>query len=128
MKLKRLDLSVVFAFGILAAPLAGEAQPAGKLARVGWLWSEDAGPPTVHLEAFRGGLRAHGWVEGRNLVIEQRSFPPEPRVAREQRFARLAALAVELAALRVDLIVASPAPAAIGAQRANLTIPIVFAA
>ena len=121
-------VTAFFAVLLLATPVTAEAQPAGKLARVGWLWSEEAGPPTVHLEAFRDGLRTHGWVEGRNLVIEQRSFSPEPRVAREQRLARLAALAVELAALRVDLIVASPALAAVGAQRANLTIPVVFAA
>ena len=55
---------------LLAAPLAGEAQPTGKSARVGYLATgERLGPVS---EAFPEALRGYGWVEGQNLVMEYR--------------------------------------------------------
>ena len=54
--------------GLLAAPLAGEAQQAAKVARIGYLASNLAADPHAH-EAFRQGLRDLGYVEGRNVVI-----------------------------------------------------------
>jgi putative ABC transport system substrate-binding protein len=100
---------------LLAAPLAAEAQPAAKIARIGWL--NLAGGP--HLpEAFRQGLRDLGYVEGRNLVIEYRNAEGKPE--------RLPALAAELVALKVDVIVAPLTPAALAAKQATRTLPIVF--
>jgi hypothetical protein len=54
------------ALGLLAAPLAGEAQQAGKV-RIGWL------SPDQHqyIEGFRLGLRDLGYVEGQTVVIEE---------------------------------------------------------
>ena len=66
---RRPFLIMMIAGGLLAAPLAIEAQPAGKVARIGYLAPNLAVNP--HLpEAFRQGLRDLGYVEGRNLVIE----------------------------------------------------------
>ena len=102
---------------LLAAPFVAEAQPAGKVARIGYLAPNLAVNP--HLpEAFRQGLRDLGYVEGRNLVIELRSA--------EGKLKRLPALAAELVALKVDVIVAGGTPAALAAKQATRTLPIVF--
>jgi putative tryptophan/tyrosine transport system substrate-binding protein len=100
---------------VLAAPLRGEAQEAGKVYRVGYL---SAGSSTSVVEAFREGLREHGWVEGQNLVIEYRYA--------EGAYDRLPDLAAELVRLKVDVIVASPSPPAAAAKNATATIPIVM--
>jgi putative ABC transport system substrate-binding protein len=102
--------------GIVVAPFAAEAQQAAKIARIGYLGGQGATP---HLpEAFRQGLRDLGYVEGRNVVIEYRSA--------EGKFERLPALAAELVALKVDVIVAPGTPGALAAKQATRTLPIVF--
>jgi ABC-type uncharacterized transport system substrate-binding protein len=109
----------VIAGGLLAAPLAAEAQQAAKVARIGYLANHVASSP--HLpEAFRQGLRDLGYVEGRNLVIEYRDATGKHE--------RLPALAAELVALNVDVIVAANTPGALAAKRATSTLPIAFAA
>ncbi len=106
--------------GLLAAPLAAEAQEAAKIARIGYLSHNLAAAPHQH-EAFRQGLRDLGYVEGRNFVIEYRSA--------EGKFERLPALAAELVALKVDVIVAAAGTlAALAAKQATRTVPIVFIA
>jgi len=80
--------------------------------------ASDASPHTR--EAFRQGLRDLGYVEGRNVVIEYRSA--------EGKYERFPALAAELVALKVDVIVAAGStPAALAAKQATRTILIVFA-
>ena len=109
----------VLALLALAAPLAAEAQQAAKIARIGYLAFNLAASPHM-IEAFLQGLRDLGYVEGGNVVIEYRSAEGKPE--------RLPALAAELVALKVDVIVA-PAPlAALAAKQATRTLPIVFAA
>ena len=71
-------------------------------------------------EAFRQGLRDLGYIEGGNVVIESRDA--------EGKLERLPALAAELVALKVDVIVAPSTPAALAAKQATRTLPIVFAA
>ncbi len=105
---------------LLAAPLAAEAQQAAKVARIGYLSTNLAANPHLH-EAFLQGLRDLGYVEGRNVVIEYRDAEGKPE--------RLPALAAELVALKVDVIVVAEAHhAALAAKQATRTIPIVFAA
>jgi putative tryptophan/tyrosine transport system substrate-binding protein len=105
------------AVALLAAPLAAEAQQAGKVPRIGYLATNLAA--ALHLlEAFRQGLRDLGYVEGRNLVIEYRSAEGKPE--------RLPALAAELVALKVDVIVAPGTLGALAAKQATRTLPIVF--
>src|SRR5262249_16017485 len=60
----------------LAAPLAGEAQHAGKIARIGMLLLGSADSAPHILEAFRRQLRELGYVEGQNIVIESRYDDP----------------------------------------------------
>jgi len=79
-----------------------------------------AADPHVH-EAFRQGLRDLGYVEGRNVVIEYRDA--------EGKLERLPALAAELVALKVDVIVTGGGtPTALAAKQATRTVPIVFIA
>jgi putative ABC transport system substrate-binding protein len=105
--------------GLLATPFAAEAQQAAKVARIGYLAINLAASPHQH-EAFRQGLRDLGYVEGRNVVIEYRDA--------EGKFERLPALAAELVALKVDVILAVSTLAALAAKQATKTIPIVFGA
>ena len=111
-------LSLVVALSILAAPLAADAQPTGKVYRIGLLLSGSAATPAPAVEAFREGLRELGWVEGQNIVIDYRFA--------ESRFDRLPDLAAELVRLKVDVIAAGPTPPAVAAKNATGTIPIVM--
>jgi len=106
--------------GILAAPLAVEAQPA-KVYRIGLLGGSPPNSPggSRAWEGFFHGLRELGYVEGQNILIEGRFYG--------DRTERLPALAAELVQLKVDVIVAGAAPAPEAAQRATSTIPIVMA-
>jgi putative ABC transport system substrate-binding protein len=102
---------------VLAAPRASDAQQAAKVARIGYLMPGQRG---VAQAAFMQGLRDHGYVEGRNLVIEYRSA--------DGKLDRLPTLAAELVSLKVDVIVAAATVAALAAKQATRTIPIVFPA
>ena len=57
---------------LLAEPLAAQAQPAGKVYRIGYLSASSGRSNPRILEAFRQGLRELGWVEGQNIAIEYR--------------------------------------------------------
>ena len=103
---------------ILAAPLAVQAQQAGKVARVGYLALLDVEP--ARPAALRAGLRELGWFEGQNLVIEYRSAGGKP--------ARLIELASELVRLKLDVLVGQTSSEAQALMRVTKTIPIVFAA
>ena len=108
---------LIAAGALLAAPLAADAQQAAKVPRIGYLATSRG--PSPHLqEAFLQGLRDHGYADGRNVVIEYRHA--------EGKLERLPALAAELVALKVDVIVAVSTPHALAAKQATRTIPIVF--
>jgi putative ABC transport system substrate-binding protein len=105
--------------GLLAASVAAEAQTTAKIARIGYLTAADVATAPYHLrEAFLKGLRDLGYVEGRNLVIEYRSA--------DGKIERLPALAAELVALKVDVILAPASAHVLAAKQATSTIPIVF--
>ncbi len=117
--MERRAFIAVIGGGLLAAPLAAGAQQPTKIARIGFL-SLHVVPNHHLLEAFRQGLRDVGYVEGRNVVIEYRDAEGKPE--------RLQALAAELVALKVDVIVTGGGtPPALAAKQATKTIPIVFA-
>src|SRR5437016_12401615 len=99
--------------GLLTAPLAAEAQRAGKVPRIGFLRSGP--PPQAFVEGFQQGLRELGYVEGQNIIIEYRFAD---RGTAEQS---------ELLRLKVDVILASATPAALAAKNLTRTVPIVFA-
>lgn len=110
----RAALGAALALRLLAAPLMGEAQPVGKVYRVGYL-----SPAADVFEPFRNGLRELGYVEGQNLVLEVRLAAG--------RLDQLPALAADLVRARVDVI-AAVSPAAIqAAKEATTMIPIVMA-
>jgi ABC-type uncharacterized transport system substrate-binding protein len=102
----------------LAATVAGEAQQA-RVVRIGYLSLVSAVADAANVEAFRQGLRDHGYVDGQNAVIEAR----HANGASE----RLLPLAAELTQLKVDVIVASTTYAVRAAQQASQTTPIVMA-
>src|SRR3954454_23100484 len=104
---------------LAAAPIATEAQQAARPARIGYLSPNLASSPRLR-DAFLQGLRDLGYVEGRNVVIEYRDA--------EGKLERLPALAAELVALKVDVILAEGGT--LGprvAKQATTTIPIVIA-
>ena len=108
---RRLTLVVTVALTLLAAPLAAEAQQAGKMFRIGGL---GFGSP----ELLRQSLREVGYVEGLNLAIEWRDA--------EGKTERFDALAAELVRLKVDVIVAANPAATFAAKRSTASIPIVM--
>jgi putative ABC transport system substrate-binding protein len=101
--------------GAAVWPLAARAQQ--KLARIGFL--RQAAPHEKQFEAFREGLRAAGYVEGQNIVIEQRYAAGA--------YDRLGDLAAELVRANADVIVVDGTAAAKACKAATATIPIVFA-
>jgi len=106
------------AMALLAAPPAAEAQQAGKVYRIGFLFFGSRGP-SRELDTFRQGLRELGYIEGQNIIIEYRFA--------SGRAERLPELAAELARLKPDVLVTPGTPASLGAKQATTTIPIVFA-
>ena len=117
MRLRSIGLIVALALGILVAPLAADAQPAGKVYRIGYLGMFPAPPGR---EAFLQGLRDLGWIEGQKITIEYRYA--------DGRLEQLPDLVAELVRLKVDLIVAvSPQPVQ-AAKEATTTVPIVMVA
>ena len=120
MRLTRAALIVIVALGVLVAPLAAEAQPAGRVYRVGILGMQFGPEDPPFWEALRAGLREHGYVEGRNLALEF-SWA-------EGKRERLPALAAELIGLPVDVILVALDETALVAQAATRTIPVVFIA
>jgi putative ABC transport system substrate-binding protein len=106
--------------GLLAAPLATEAEQAGKVYRVAFLGSTSPSGYASQMEAFRRGLRDLGYVEGQNLVIEFRWA--------QGKYERLPELAAELVRSKPDVLVTHGPPGALAAKRATDTIPIVLGA
>ncbi len=119
MRLRTLGLIVTLGFGILLAPPAAEAQPPGKVYRIGFLSTVSSSAAVPRVEAFRLGLRELGYVEGQNITIEYRWA--------EGRDERLPGLAAELVRLKVDVIVTQGTVPTLAARQASTTIPIVIA-
>src|SRR5882762_856441 len=103
---------------VCTAPLSAEAQPAEAVRRIGYISSVPSSPlPESWWAAFVAGLRAQGWVEHQNIVIERRYAEPSKEAA--------LAVAEELVRLRVDVIVVSSTLTALIAKKATTKVPIV---
>jgi putative ABC transport system substrate-binding protein len=113
-----IKLASVLAVLLLAAPLAIEAQPAKQIPRIGLLASSSTERDKSRLAAFRQGLRELGYLEGQNIVIEQRYAAG--------KFEDLPKLAAELVRLNLDVLVTEGTPAARAAKSATRTIPVVM--
>jgi putative tryptophan/tyrosine transport system substrate-binding protein len=118
--MRLIGLAVVFALGLVLAPLAVEAQQqAEKVYRVGWIVPSPTALP--HLQAaFRLGLSERGYVEGKNLIFERRYH--------EGQLQRYPELMTDLVRLQVDTIFVSGDQGIKAAKDATTTIPIVMVA
>src|SRR5437899_12236071 len=110
--------NVTLMLSLLVAPLAAEAQPGGKMPRLGVL--TPGIPPQPCLEAFRQELRTLGYVEGQTIALEVRWDEHHPE--------RRPALAADLVRLRVALIVAGTTVAAPADTQVPSIVPHVIAA
>jgi putative ABC transport system substrate-binding protein len=109
--------------GVIAAPLAVEAQQARKVPRIGVLAPGTPTPGNLPLQvfdAFRQGLRDLGYVEGKTVVLETRwdEFRPE----------QIASLIRDLLQRNVDVILAGTTATSVAVKQATSTMPIVMAA
>lgn len=126
--MKRRTFLGALAGGLLAAPLAPEAQQSGKAWRIGFLlpglspagWTSHGPGPTAPVvdQPFTQGMKDFGYVEGRDFVLEIRWA--------EGHVDRLPDLAADLVRAHVDIIVAAGTPATKALKQATQTIPIVF--
>ena len=116
--MQRRTMLSMLGLALLGTRSLAEAQQAGKLQRIGFLWDTPRVWPHA-LEAFRQGLRELGWIEGQNIAIEYRWA--------EGQFDRLPGLVEDLVRLKVDLIVAPTSIYTGAAQRVTSTVPLVFA-
>ena len=101
--------------GVSAWSLAARAEPAKRVARVGLFLPP---PRNQEVEAFLGGLRDLGWVEGDNIHVEYRDAGGDD--------SRLPALAAELVALEVDVLATATFPGITAAHGATTKIPTVM--
>ena len=117
--MKRRQFIVALASASATGPLSAGAQPGPKIPRIGLLIPSALEHPATQqvFGAIRQGLADLGYVNGRNIIFEQRGGNGTAE--------RLDALAAELVGLKVDVIVAIATPAARAAQRATTAIPIV---
>jgi ABC-type uncharacterized transport system substrate-binding protein len=96
-----------------------EAQQPAKIPRIGFLsGGGDANNARPRILSFRGGLRDLGYVEGKNILVEDRYI--------EKNTNEFSGLVAELLQLKVDVLVVEPLSAIRAAKKATQTIPIVM--
>jgi len=106
------------ACSLLASPLAAVAQPVGKVYRIAHLSGSGQVGSKPFIDAFRQGMRAAGYVEGKNFVLDERYA--------EGSVQRLPPLARELIESKPDVLLVSTTPGNLAAKAATSTIPIVM--
>jgi putative tryptophan/tyrosine transport system substrate-binding protein len=117
--MKKKIITLALSALLFALSFPAEAQQPTKIPRIGYVSGSFLSTSPARREAFRQGLRELGYVEGKNIVIEQRYA--------DGKFDRLPALAAELVRLKVDIIVTAGPQATGPAKQATSTIPIVMA-
>jgi putative ABC transport system substrate-binding protein len=113
-----IGLLVTLALSLLVAPLAADVQPPAHVHRIGAITGTTR-EQDRNVAAFLEGMRALGYVEGQNLVLEYRGAAGQ--------YERFPALAAELVRIKVDVLLVGPTPAALAAKDATTTLPIVMA-
>src|SRR5215467_3960387 len=118
--MNRRSLILAFCGGLLTAIAPGRAQKPAKVWRIGFL-SNSPRPADGSLpKAFRQSLERLGYIDGKNVTFTARWA--------EANSERLPALAKDLVASSIDVLLTTGAPAAESAKQATSTIPIVFVA
>jgi putative tryptophan/tyrosine transport system substrate-binding protein len=117
--MKKAALPSILVAVLLAVGVTAEAQQPTKVARIGILFGASPSANAGRGEAFRKGLHDLGYIEGKNIVIEDRYA--------EGKLDRLPALIAELLRLSVDLIVTAGPAVTRPVKEATSTIPIVMA-
>lgn len=115
-----LGLTLALLLGMASAAVTAAAQSPTKPFRIGTLLpgSRPSAPDWKQRWAFVEGLRELGWVDGQNVIVEDRWA--------DGKASRLPELAAELVRLKVDAIFTQSWPAAVAAKQATTTIPIVI--
>ena len=116
--MRRREFIKLIAGAPVAWPLMARAQQ-NKVYRIGYLSPGVTAKEAPGFDAFRTMLAALGYIEGRNLVIEERWL-------NGGKYEQLTSMAAELVDRKVDVIVTYSTPGVSAAQRATTTIPIVF--
>src|SRR5450759_5008684 len=118
--MQRREFITLLGSAAVAWPLGVRAQqPSSKARRIGFLTRYSDASVSAQIDAFRQGLQDLGWLEGKSINIEYRNA--------DGQVDRLPALAAELVALNVDVIVTVDTPPTQAAKQATSTIPIVIA-
>jgi putative tryptophan/tyrosine transport system substrate-binding protein len=117
--MKRREFITLIGGAAVAWPLAARAQET-KVPRIGFLGNSTAALETNLIGPFRDGLRALGYEEGRNIVIEYRWA--------EGNYERFPSLVAELLASKVDVLVTAGTPASLAIKRATTSVPVVMIA
>jgi len=119
--MNRRDFIPVLAGIVIALPRVAAAQPTSRIPKIGVLWhaanAEEEGP---YFTAVLQGFKDLGYIEGRTISLEHRYPNEEP--------AKFASMALELVALKPDVLLAAAGSASIAAKNATTTIPVVFIA
>ena len=104
---------------LFALSVSAQAQQRAKVPRIGYLAAGSALSASARIEAFRHGLRALGYLEGKDIVIEYRNAAG--------KLDQVPQNAAELVRLKVDVIVTAGPTDTRAAKEATSTIPIVMA-
>ena len=106
-------------FGVLSTPLVADASQPTRASRIGMVMFGPAEASAQLIAAFRQGLRDLGYVEGQNINIENRWYPPEQPDL-------LPGIAIDLVRSKVDVLVGVSTPHIRALKAATSTIPIVM--
>src|SRR5262245_23737884 len=115
--MKRRIFALALCATLFAYSVSSQAQQQGNIPHIGFL--SQAPPAGPLIEAFRQGLREHGYVEGKTIIVEFRDAGGKPD--------RLAGLTSDLIRLKVNAIVVVGSEATLAAKNATTVIPIIMA-